>query len=82
MNWGQVPERTCDVRWSVQLLGKERQDLVDHDDHHVNHDRGAVDDVVDDDDDDGVDDDDDLPALTMAWFRKKDAAAPAAANRA
>ena len=28
------------------------------------------------------DDDDDLPALTMAWFRKKDAAAPAAAKRA
>ena len=27
-------------------------------------------------------DDDDLPALTMAWLRKKDAAAPAAANRA
>ena len=36
----------------------------------------------DDDDDEDDDDDNDLPALTMAWFRKNDAAAPAAANRA
>ena len=35
-----------------------------------------------DDDDDDDDGDNDLPALTMAWFRKNDAAAPAAASSA
>ena len=45
------------------------------------------DDIDLDDDDDGEyddadTDDDDLPALTMAWFRKKEAAAPAAASKA
>ena len=37
----QVPERTWDARWSVQLLGKERQDLGGHHDHDHDHDHGS-----------------------------------------
>ena len=76
----QVPERTWDARRSVQLLGKECQDLGGHDGHDRDHDSDYDD--FDYNDDEYDLDDDDLPALTMAWLRKKDAAAPAAANRA
>ena len=53
-------------------------DDIDNDGDDINNDDGNYNND-DDDDDDG---DNDLPALTMAWFRKNDAAAPAAASSA